>query len=112
MGGWVDLVPAAGLTPLYGLTLALIAGGVMMLGGKDEVGGDIPPPTLPPSTAAPSNEPSSSSSPSTWAPGSTSCRRMMLRRNVVLPQPEGPMNAVTERALTVMFTPCTARKSP
>ncbi len=31
---------------------------------------------------------------------------------VDLPQPEGPMNAVTDFDLTVMLTPSTARNSP
>jgi hypothetical protein len=31
---------------------------------------------------------------------------------VDFPQPEGPMNAVTDRDFTVMLTPSTARKSP
>ena len=32
----------------------------------------------------------------------TSCIRLSVRRNVDLPQPDGPMNAVTERGSTVM----------
>ena len=50
--------------------------------------------------------------PSTRAPGITSCIRFSERRNVDLPQPEGPMRAVTERASIVIETPWTARKSP
>ena len=50
--------------------------------------------------------------PSTRAPGMTSCMRFSERRKVDLPQPDGPMKAVTERALMVMLTPSTARKSP
>nr|KEO65520.1 hypothetical protein DA06_30620 [Georgenia sp. SUBG003] len=46
------------------------------------------------------------------APGMTSCMRFSVRRNVDLPQPEGPMSAVTERGSIVMLTPSTARKSP
>ena len=38
--------------------------------------------------------------------------RFSERSIVDLPQPEGPMKAVTDRALMVMLTPCTARKSP
>lgn len=40
--------------------------------------------------------------PSTRPPGVTSCIRLSVRRNVDLPQPEGPMNAVTERGSTVI----------
>lgn len=36
------------------------------------------------------------------AAGVTSCIRLSVRRNVDLPQPEGPMNAVTERGSTVI----------
>ena len=50
--------------------------------------------------------------PSTRAPGITSCIRFSDRSIVDLPQPDGPMNAVTDRALMVMLTPWTARKSP
>src|SRR3954471_4111010 len=32
--------------------------------------------------------------PSTLAPGCTSCSRLRVRRNVLLPQPDGPMSAV------------------
>src|SRR3954454_3661573 len=35
--------------------------------------------------------------PSTRAPGSTSCIRLIERRNVDLPQPDGPISAVTLR---------------
>ena len=44
--------------------------------------------------------------PSTRAPGITSCIRFSDRSMVDLPQPDGPMNAVTDRALMVMLTPC------
>ena len=42
-----------------------------------------------------------STSPSTRAPGMTSCMRLRVRRNVDLPQPDGPMNAVTLRGSIV-----------
>ena len=42
----------------------------------------------------------------------TSCMRFSDRSIVDLPQPDGPMNAVTDLALMVMLTPSTARKSP
>ena len=38
--------------------------------------------------------------------------RLRVRRKVDLPQPEGPMKAVTERGSTVMVTPSTALKEP
>ena len=38
--------------------------------------------------------------------------RLRVRRKVDLPQPDGPMNAVTERGSTVMLTPSTALKEP
>ena len=50
--------------------------------------------------------------PSTRAPGMTSCIRFSDRSKVDLPHPDGPMNAVTDRALMVMLTPSTAMKSP
>jgi hypothetical protein len=56
--------------------------------------------------------PSTRTSPSTCAPGMTSCMRFSVRRKVDLPQPDGPMNAVTVRGSIVMETPSTARKSP
>ena len=46
------------------------------------------------------------------APGITSCIRFNVRSTVDLPQPDGPMNEVTERGSTVMVTPSTALKSP
>lgn len=51
-------------------------------------------------------------SPWTWAPGMTSCMRLSERRKVDLPQPEGPMRAVTDRGSMVTETSFTARKSP
>ena len=50
--------------------------------------------------------------PSTRAPGITSCMRFSVRRNVDLPQPDGPMNAVTDRGSTVIVTSSTALKPP
>ncbi len=38
--------------------------------------------------------------------------RFRVRRNVDLPQPDGPMKAVTDRGSTVMLTPSTALKEP
>ena len=64
------------------------------------------------STSAPYRSwPSITILPSTRAPGITSCMRFRERRNVDLPQPDGPMSAVTERAGMVIETPSTARKS-
>ena len=50
--------------------------------------------------------------PSTRAPGITSCMRFSDRRNVDLPQPDGPMSAVMVRGSMETVTPCTARKLP
>jgi hypothetical protein len=58
------------------------------------------------------SSPSTRTLPSTRAPGMTSCMRLSVRRNVDLPQPDGPMNAVTARGSISMETPSTARKSP
>jgi hypothetical protein len=55
--------------------------------------------------------PSISTLPCTDAPGMTSCMRLSVRRNVDFPQPDGPMNAVTDRGSIVIVTPSTARKS-
>ena len=44
------------------------------------------------------------------APGITSCMRLSDRRKVDLPQPDGPMKAVTDLGSTAMLTPSTARK--
>ena len=38
--------------------------------------------------------------------------RLSVRRNVDLPQPDGPMNAVTERGSIVMLTSSTALNEP
>ena len=56
--------------------------------------------------------PSSATLPLTWAPGITSCIRFSVRSSVDLPQPDGPMNAVTVRGSTVIETSCTAWKAP
>ena len=56
--------------------------------------------------------PSRSISPLTYAPGMTSCIRLMLRSSVDLPQPDGPMKAVTVRGSTVMETSSTAWNAP
>ena len=50
--------------------------------------------------------------PSTRAPGMTSCMRLRVRSTVDLPQPDGPMNDVTERGSTEIDTPSTALKLP
>ena len=42
----------------------------------------------------------------------TSCIRLMVRRTVDLPQPDGPMNAVTVRGSTVKYTSSTALNDP
>src|SRR5437764_15006506 len=50
------------------------------------------------------SSPSSMIFPSTRAPGTTSCMRLMARRNVDLPQPDGPIMAVTCLGSMVMLT--------
>ena len=47
-----------------------------------------------------------------YAPGITSCIRLSVRRRVDLPQPDGPMKAVTVRGSTVSETSSTAWKPP
>jgi hypothetical protein len=42
----------------------------------------------------------------------TSCIRFSVRRSVDLPQPDGPMKAVTERGSIVIVTSATALKEP
>ena len=65
------------------------------------------------STSSPySDWPPTITLPSTRAPGITSCIRFRDRSMVDLPQPDGPMKAVTARARMVMLTPSTALKSP
>src|SRR6476660_1829677 len=56
--------------------------------------------------------PSRAMVPLTRAPGVSSCIRFRVRRNVDLPQPDGPMIAVTARGGIVTFTPRTARNAP
>ncbi len=56
--------------------------------------------------------PSSVTVPSARAPGVSSCIRLSERRNVVLPQPEEPISAVTWFGSIVMSTSATAWKSP
>ena len=58
------------------------------------------------------SSPSSSTLPSTRAPGITSCIRFSDRSTVDLPQPDGPMNAVTLRGGTERLTSCTAWNLP
>ncbi len=50
--------------------------------------------------------------PSARAPGISSCIRLMQRTIVDLPQPDGPMIAVTSLAGNVMSMPLTACGSP
>ena len=56
------------------------------------------------------------SSSNTWpvmrAPGMTSCSRLRLRRKVDLPQPDGPMSAVTVFGSIVIVTSATAWWAP
>ena len=56
--------------------------------------------------------PSSRTLPSTRALAITSCIRLSERRNVLLPQPDGPMIAVIACGLIVSVISRTARKSP
>ena len=56
--------------------------------------------------------PSMSSCPSSRAAGSTSCIRLMDRRNVDLPQPDGPISAVTDFGSIVMVMPSIALNEP
>src|SRR5947209_7053802 len=58
------------------------------------------------------SRPSRSTSPETRAPGTTSCMRLRARRKVDLPQPDGPMTAVTCLGSTVMLTSATAWAEP
>src|SRR5436309_15829467 len=55
---------------------------------------------------------SRSTLPWTVAPGMTSCMRLSERRNVDLPQPDGPMKAVTVLGSMVKVTPSTATLLP
>src|SRR5882672_11489387 len=56
--------------------------------------------------------PSSRMSPSCRAPGVRSCRRLMDRRNVVFPQPDGPMSAVMALGGMAHETSCRACVGP
>src|SRR5437763_5283652 len=56
--------------------------------------------------------PSSRILPSTRARGTTSCIRLMARRNVDLPQPDGPIMAVTCFGSMVMLTSASACVEP
>ena len=58
------------------------------------------------------SSPSSSTEPSTRAPGITSCIRLRVRSTVDLPQPDGPMNAITLRGDTDNDTSATAWNEP
>ena len=46
------------------------------------------------------------------APGTSSCMRLSSRKNVDLPQPEGPIKAVTSPAGMTSVTPSKTRWSP
>ena len=52
--------------------------------------------------------PSSSTVPVTEAPGTVMCSPLMQRSTVDLPQPDGPMSAVTLPGSMVMLTSVTA----
>src|SRR5690348_931600 len=56
--------------------------------------------------------PSSSTRPSTRAVATVSCKRLRQRRNVDLPQPDGPMMAVTCLSCRSMLAPRTADDGP
>src|SRR5512142_2007311 len=56
--------------------------------------------------------PSNRTTPSTWAPGTVSCIRLRQRRSVDLPQPDGPMMAVTCPLPTLNETSRTALTAP
>ena len=58
------------------------------------------------------SSPSSSTSPASDAEGTSSCMRLSRRRNVDLPQPDGPMRAVTSPAGMARSTPSSTRLSP
>src|SRR6478609_308952 len=50
------------------------------------------------------SSPSRSTSPASWADGTSSCIRLRIRRNVDLPQPDGPISAVMPPAGMVSDT--------
>src|ERR1043166_6642066 len=56
--------------------------------------------------------PSSRTCPETRAPGTVSCMRLRQRMNVDLPQPDGPMIAVTDRSWKCIVAPRTACTAP
>ena len=56
--------------------------------------------------------PSSRMLPSTRAVGVSSCIRLRVRRNVLLPQPDGPMIAVTAFGRIVRLMSWIAWKAP
>ncbi len=56
--------------------------------------------------------PSMSTLPSTRAPGMMSFMRLSVRRNVLLPQPDGPMKAVTRLAWIFSEMASSARFCP
>src|SRR3954447_19042659 len=58
------------------------------------------------------SSPSSSTWPARLAPGTSSCIRLRIRRNVDLPQPEGPISAVTSPAAMVRSTSASTWWSP
>src|SRR5437899_10501328 len=58
------------------------------------------------------SSPSSRTLPSIFAPGTTSCKRLMARRNVDLPHPDGPIMAVTCLGSMLMLTSAMACVAP
>ena len=58
------------------------------------------------------SSPSMRTVPSTRVPGMMSFIRLSVRRNVLLPQPDGPMNAVTWLAWMSMVMSWSARLAP
>ncbi len=58
------------------------------------------------------SSPASFTSPASDALGTSSCIRFRIRRNVDLPQPDGPISAVTRRAGMVSETRSRTLRSP
>ena len=56
--------------------------------------------------------PSSRTSPAMAAPGTSWCMRLSIRKNVDLPQPDGPISAVTAPARIVSDTCSSTMWSP
>ena len=56
--------------------------------------------------------PSSSTSPAIAAPGTSWCIRLRIRRNVDLPQPDGPISEVTSPACIISDTWSSTMWSP